>query len=412
LSEETKPARSGSRVSVVIPAYNQSRFVVEAIESVRGQDYPSLELIVVDDGSTDDTPALLRRYSDLKAIRQENRGLAAARNKGLEAGAGDLVLFLDADDRLRPDAVAALSDELERQPGAAFAAGLCQQIDIHGRLLPVVQRPKDGDDPYLELLREAHIWMPGAVLYRRKAVEQAGGFDTKIDAAADYDLYLKLARRHPVRLLDRVVGEYRQHSDSMSRSPGPMLAGVMTALRRHRDVRRRGEPYRLALAEGIDDARGYFGRLLVVEAHDLLARRRWRGAGRALALLLRYHPRGFWRVVRGVSESNRLEFHIGVPGEQLMPPVADPPPIRPGGLRLSRLYPAAAVCGEPFNVQADGEAALAAACENAGPATRVVFAGRPLRTIFAGPDHLTATVPRELYSRPGSVTVYLQSLDC
>jgi glycosyltransferase involved in cell wall biosynthesis len=403
---------SAPLVSVVIPCYNQARFLPEAIDSVLRQTYPDVDVIVVDDGSTDETSNVVARYQGIEAIRQENRGLAAARNRGLEASRGAYVLFLDADDRLRPDAAGLLCDELDRHPDAAFAAGLCQQIDVEGRLLPVVEKPRAGDDPYLELLTEAHIWMPGTVLYRRAAVEQAGGFDTKIDAAADYDLYLKLARRHSVLLLDRLVGEYRQHSDSMSRSAGPMLAGVMTALRRHRDVRRRDERHRSAYAAGVADARGYFGRLLVLESHDLLRRRRGPAAMRTLALLLRHHPRGFWRVVRGASESNQLNFRIRAPGEDLPHVDAEPLPARDGRLHLRRLYPAAAVCGEPFNVQADGEAALAAECENAGPATRVVFGGRPLRTTFGGPDHLTATVPLELYSRPGSVPVYLQSLDC
>ena len=120
-------------VSVVIPCFNQGHFLAEAIESVQAQTLPAAELVVVDDGSTDATGVVARRYATARYLVQRNLGLARARNRGLRAARGEFLVFLDADDRLRPGALAAGVRELRAHPTAALTYGRCQRIDEQGR---------------------------------------------------------------------------------------------------------------------------------------------------------------------------------------------------------------------------------------------------------------------------------------
>src|SRR5829696_2931566 len=109
-------------VSVVVPCYNQARFLGEAIESVLAQSHPLFEVVVVDDGSTDDTSEVAARYPGVRLVRQENRGLSGARNAGLARSRGEYVVFLDADDRLLPGALEAGVERLGANPQCAFVS--------------------------------------------------------------------------------------------------------------------------------------------------------------------------------------------------------------------------------------------------------------------------------------------------
>src|ERR687898_2245292 len=119
-------------VTVVIPCYNQAHFLGEAIESVLSQSYEHFEIIVVDDGSTDETSEVASRYEGVRLIRQENRGLAGARNRGLEEAKGEYVVFLDADDRLLPGALEAGLGCFEAHPECAFVFGNSRRIPEGG----------------------------------------------------------------------------------------------------------------------------------------------------------------------------------------------------------------------------------------------------------------------------------------
>jgi glycosyltransferase involved in cell wall biosynthesis len=110
-------------VSVVVPCFNQARFLADSLTSVRAQGSVDHETLVVDDGSIDDTASVAGRFDDVRYLRQDNRGTAAARNRGLRESRGRYVVFLDADDRLLPDALAAGVDALEREPDCGFVYG-------------------------------------------------------------------------------------------------------------------------------------------------------------------------------------------------------------------------------------------------------------------------------------------------
>ena len=128
-------------VTVVIPCYNQAHFLGEAIESVLSQSYRNFEVIVVDDGSTDNTSEVASRYEGVRLVRQENRGLSGARNRGMREAKGEYVVFLDADDRLLPGALEAGLRCFEAHPECAFVSGQSRLIAEDGTLL----RPSRAD---------------------------------------------------------------------------------------------------------------------------------------------------------------------------------------------------------------------------------------------------------------------------
>src|ERR1044072_8114477 len=180
-------------VTVIIPCYNQGRYLGEAIESALGQSYKNVEVIVVDDGSTDNTLEVASRYERVESIRQDNRGLAEARNAGLRASRGEYIVFLDADDRLKENAIEAGVNSLESDPNYAFVYGKYSLIAADGSDMASEERAQVEADHYVALLRSNHIGMHATVTYRPSVLEFVGGFDTCRQACEDYDLYLRIA---------------------------------------------------------------------------------------------------------------------------------------------------------------------------------------------------------------------------
>lgn len=220
-------------VTVVIPCFNQGRYLPAAIASVRRQRYARLECLVVDDGSTDETAALAAGLG-ASVLTQTNQGVAAARNAGLAAARGDFVVFLDADDELLPGAVAAELAAFGSPSGAAAVVGRCQAMDAAGRALPTSHHRVDAASLYREWLSRNFVWTPGAAMFRRDALEELGGFPVDLGPAADYAVYLRLSRADRVVLLSRDLVRYRQHDASMSRDPASMLRATLEVLRRER----------------------------------------------------------------------------------------------------------------------------------------------------------------------------------
>ena len=277
--------------SIVIPAYNPGRYLEEALESAVAQSYPRVEIVVVDDGSTEDIATTVRRTPGIRFLRQANLGVAAARDAGAAASKGRYLVFLDADDRLRPDAVEVGIRELEKDPAAAFASGLCQPIGAAGESLPFRQQPELQGEAYVAMLRSNFIWMPAQVVYRREAFEAAGGFYPALSACADYDLYLHLTRAHPVVCHRHVVADYRFHHKNMSADLALMLASALGAIDRQWPYVKNHAAYRHAYWEGRRFWREFYGSGLVEEIRAGLKApgSRFR-AVRGAAILFRHHP--------------------------------------------------------------------------------------------------------------------------
>ncbi len=276
-------------VSVVIPCFNQARYLAAAVASVRAQGAgPAIECVVVDDGSTDDSAAVASRL-DVRLIRQTNRGVSAARNAGLSATRGDLVVFLDADDELLPDAIAAEVAALDAAPDALAVVGRCQPIDAEGRAVPCEYRDVDAGDLYREWLPRNFVWTPGAALFVRRALAAIGGFPTDLGPAADYAVYLRLARTGRIAVLPRPLVRYRQHDASMSRDPALMLRATIGVLRRER--REAPASARAAIRSGLGEWRRWYGEQIIESL-----RRDWRAGrvgarqARAALTLLRHCP--------------------------------------------------------------------------------------------------------------------------
>jgi glycosyltransferase involved in cell wall biosynthesis len=283
-------------VSVVIPCYNQAHFLGEAIESVLSQSFQDFEVIVVDDGSHDDTRGVASTRADkdprVRLIRQKNRGLAGARNRGLAESRGAYVVFLDADDRLLAKALEVGARELEANPDCAFVSGHYRPISAEGDALAVPRQDRVGGDHYLALLRDNFISMPASVMYRRWVFEEVGGFDGSVDAAADWDLYLRVARRFPIYHHGEVVADYRWHGANMTANPALMLRSTVSVLRRQRQHVKGNKSYEEAYEEGIKLFREHNGMNLAKEVRSCIRRRDPGRALRGTLVLARYFPRG------------------------------------------------------------------------------------------------------------------------
>lgn len=246
-------------VSIVIVCYNQARFLADAIESVLAQTYTNLEILLIDDGSTDDTAQVALRYPRVGYLRTPNRGLPAARNLGLLSIAGQFVLFLDADDRLLPEAVQAGVNCFHHSPAAAFVCGAFRNIHEDGSASSTPPQLRVRSQHYLRLLEGNFIGMHGAVLYRRDLLREEGGFNESLKACEDYELYLRLTRRWPMAQHTAVVAEYRRHNAGMSRNVPFMLRSVLSVLRRERPFLVDAE-HRHALRRGISTWKDYYFR--------------------------------------------------------------------------------------------------------------------------------------------------------
>jgi len=275
-------------ISVVIPCYNQGHFLEEAIRSAASAAY-DVEVIVVDDGSTDDTPAVAARCDGVRYVRQENRGLAAARNRGLEAATGDLVIFLDADDRLTPGGIDIGARALAANPGCAMAYGRCVMMGPDGTVWPTPQQRRVLSGHHAVLLRTNPIWMPAMAIFRRPALLAAGGFASGFDASADYDLYLRIAGAHPVHDHGALVAAYRRHDASMSGSAQRMLQDTLAVMQRHRPGDDEA-PQLDAWREGCEAWRNFYGTQLTEEIRAHMRRRQAGAALTKILSLARYAP--------------------------------------------------------------------------------------------------------------------------
>ena len=289
-------------VSVVIPAYNAVATLEAAIASVRHQAYSPIEILLVDDGSTDASPEVIRRLAvaDLRAFRQPNRGVSAARNTGIREARGELIAFLDADDEWLPGKLARQVEFLSLRPEVGLVYTLIEQVDADGRITGV--RPwKPGRDDYAHLYHSNRI-ATSSVLVRRELLLRAGLFDESIRVTQDYDLWLRIAAISPFAGIPEPLTRYRYR--------GGISRDIETVYRDHLKILDRAP---LQPESGVDDvARERARALYQYRLGRLYARqRRWDDAARMFVGVLkrpsRYglrrrgpadHRVRFWRSLR------------------------------------------------------------------------------------------------------------------
>jgi glycosyltransferase involved in cell wall biosynthesis len=252
------PIQAAPTVTVVITTFNHGRYIKDAISSALNQARPPDKIIVVDDGSTDNSASIIAKFDDVEYVRQQNRGLSAARNTGLWKCTTTFVCFLDADDRLLPCAIDAGLRCVAANPDCAMVYGGFRSISDKGLSFGDDQyRPIIGD-PHLSFLRRNVIGMHGAVLYLRDRLVKIGGFDESLRRCEDYDVYLRIAQRYPVASHPAIVAEYRKHGENMSSNPIEMLHWAHSVLDRHEARILVGPLERNALNDGKARWRNYY----------------------------------------------------------------------------------------------------------------------------------------------------------
>ncbi len=222
---------------MIIPAYNYGQYLERAVRSALAQLHRPLEIIIVDDGSTDETPELGRRLAaespSVRYVRQENAGLSAARNTGIRAARHPFVAFLDADDEWLPamlsTAIAAFRAEPAQLPLVALVACNSYRIDSEGNAIGEKRTAPRGN----RLFSAADIliktrFMPSCVVARRSCFDTAGFFDTGLRSSEDRDMWLRIAAAHRVLYLDQALVRIRKHGGNMSRNAERMREAMRT----------------------------------------------------------------------------------------------------------------------------------------------------------------------------------------
>jgi glycosyltransferase involved in cell wall biosynthesis len=299
--EAARRKREEPLVSVIIPCYNQARYLAEAIESVLAQTHARHEVIVIDDGSLDDVAGVVARYPAVKYVRQPNGGLSAARNSGIRESHGEYLVFLDADDRLLPDALRTGLDCFNVRPECAFVSGHYRMMRDDGTPQPDFVRVPPEPDVYRTLLQRNYIGMHATVLYRCAIFDSIGGFNRDLASCEDYDMYLRIARGHAVHSHSRVVAEYRRHDAAMSMDPARMLRGALDAFAGQWRYIADKPDYVLAQRAGIKSMRRYSPKPLLRHILAALKARQLWTVLRLSPALLRFLPtwlRGLWLEAR------------------------------------------------------------------------------------------------------------------
>ena len=313
-------------VSVIIPAFNAQATLDETLRSVRGQTHKHLEILVVDDGSKDGTPAIVEQHAALdtriRLIRQENAGVAAARNEGSRQARGNLLAFVDADDLWA-------AEKIEKQLAVLLVAGegvglvytWYARIDGQSRIIDTAYRPTDCGNVIERLCLGNLVGNGSAILVKRAAMVAAGGFDPSLRAqnaqgCEDWLFYFRVAERYSFAVVREPLTGYRELPDAMSADVGRMLRSA--DLVADHMLRRRPE-FRKAIARGNADYRGW----LLMRA---IKQSQWSDAALLAGQILAREPARLFpvgvRLLHVLKNKWRAAADLSVPTRQF--PVPDP----------------------------------------------------------------------------------------
>ncbi len=226
-------------VSVVMPAYNVAWCVGRAVDSVLAQDYAKRELIVVNDGSTDDTRAVLAAYGDrIVVVDQDNRGMSAARNAGIDRARGTYVAVLDSDDWWLPAKLARQVELMESRPEIGFCSTSARVVNGEGQLINDWRCPVRNPQILLTLFAENAAIAGGcsAVMVRKALLDQVGSFDESLRGFEDPDLWIRLAAVSGYACIDETLVGVLRRDASVSRNLDSMRVAALRSLRKNRDL--------------------------------------------------------------------------------------------------------------------------------------------------------------------------------
>jgi glycosyltransferase involved in cell wall biosynthesis len=237
-------------VSVIMPAYNAADFMDEALQSILQQNYQPLEILVVDDGSSDETPAVAARYGDrIRYVRQANAGPGAARNKGLDMARGELIAFLDSDDTWLAGKLAKQTALMSANPGIglSFHDFYFEREPLEPPVLAFSLAPQLYDQPKNRWADRSYVFAQSmfeplllrnyigtsTVMIRKSCISLVGPFDATFPSAQDRELWLRIAKKYPLGFIDEPLTRYRYNPHSITRNGEKRSINVIRLLERH-----------------------------------------------------------------------------------------------------------------------------------------------------------------------------------
>lgn len=301
--------KSVARVSIVIPSYNSAAYLASTIASVRAQTFADWELVVFDDGSQDSSVEVAeefaRRDSRIRVMQGNHGGTSSARNGGLREtnSRSEYIAFLDSDDTWEPEALTLLVDALDKHPECPAAHGLARAVDSEGGHLAhddltdwmrhrreirngrYVDLPVDALTSFEAELVGNYVVTPGTSLIRRHILELLGGFASSTDPCEDWDLNIRIARRHGFFLLDRVILSWRRHPRNVSSTAGKRWRRAYFSVLKRAIASPENTPKQRIAAEIALRSRC---RESLADVGQMLARRQARSAARSLVHVLLY----------------------------------------------------------------------------------------------------------------------------
>jgi glycosyltransferase involved in cell wall biosynthesis len=226
--------RDNSTVSIIIPDYNHAQFVGDAIQSVLNQDYSNFEIIVVDDGSTDNSREVIGKFGEkVRYIWQENQGLSAARNTGINLANGSFVCVLDADDMYEPAFLTTMVSALRTNPDADGIYCGYRFVEQLNNPLPQIEARSIPSNELYHALLDGNFLVPESMLVRRYCYDWAGPFDESLRACEDWDMWLRITKKFRIISTSQILTRHRILRGSMSTDPERMLNNRLAVLKKH-----------------------------------------------------------------------------------------------------------------------------------------------------------------------------------
>jgi len=281
------------KISVIIPTYNRAKYIARAIDSVLCQTFRDKEIIVVDDGSTDETPSILASYKDkIRVLNQINSGVSAARNRGIVKSKGQYLAFLDSDDVWTPDKLEVQAAVLDTNPDVGIVYGKLAIVDDQGNRKGTKPEEATGSN-FVELLSIGGDLPTSSVMVRRECFERAGYFDETMDMMEDFEMWVRIARQYDLyEITDRILATYLEHDGQVTQSKVKVYRGRVKLFEKFLD-----------LYQNVPDLPIAKMKTQIVEDRYMLAKsqhdeRRFRDAFVTLVALLFRHPNMgsvFWK---------------------------------------------------------------------------------------------------------------------